>query len=65
MEIKVDETLDLEGSRVPAWAWIVVALAAVAAYALTLENGVVLRAGAEVLHELFHDTRHLLGVPCH
>ncbi len=63
METK--ETLDLERTRVPVWAWLVMALAVIAAYALTLENGVVLRAGAEVLHELFHDTRHLLGVPCH
>lgn len=63
--MEMEETLDLERTRLPAWAWLVMALAAVATYALTLENGVVLRAGAEVLHELFHDTRHLLGVPCH
>ncbi|MDQ2826266.1 MAG: CbtB-domain containing protein, partial [Actinomycetota bacterium] len=31
----------------------------------TLENGTTLRAGATVVHELFHDGRHFLGVPCH
>ncbi len=63
--MEIEETVDLERTRLPAWGWLVMAVAVAAAYALTLENGVVLRAGAEVLHELFHDTRHLLGVPCH
>ncbi len=63
--MEMEETVELESTRLPAWAWLVMALAVAAAHALTLENGVVLRAGAEVLHELFHDTRHLLGVPCH
>jgi hypothetical protein len=52
-------------ARVPAWTWLVVTLALAAAYALTLENGAVLQAGGATLHELFHDGRHLLGVPCH
>ena len=50
---------------VPAWAWLVLALALATIYALTMENGATLRAGATVLHELFHDGRHVLGVPCH
>lgn len=50
---------------VPLWAWLVAAMAVVALYALTLENGLVLRAGATTLHELFHDGRHFIGVPCH
>lgn len=50
---------------IPAWAWLVLALALATVYALTLENGATLRAGATVLHELFHDGRHFLGVPCH
>ena len=50
---------------VPAWAWLVLALALATIYALTMENGATLRAGATVVHELFHDGRHLLGVPCH
>lgn len=59
------ETVELTRRRVPLWAWLAVALAFLAAYAVTLENGMVLRAGADVVHELFHDGRHFLGFPCH
>jgi putative cobalt transporter subunit CbtB len=54
-----------ERIALPAWTWLVLALALLAVYALTLENGATLRSGATVLHELFHDGRHFLGVPCH
>jgi len=52
--------------RVPAWAWLVAALA-LATYVLLLQdNGTVLtHAQAMYLHELTHDARHALGVPCH
>lgn len=50
---------------VPTWVWLVMALALAALYTLTLENGVVLSAGATTVHEFFHDGRHFLGVPCH
>ena len=55
------------GERIalPAWAWLVMAMALATVYALTMENGATLQAGATVLHELFHDGRHMLGVPCH
>ena len=49
----------------PAWAWLVMAMALATVYALTMENGATLQAGATVVHELFHDGRHMLGVPCH
>ncbi len=55
----------VERIAIPAWAWLVLALAVATVYALTMENGATLRAGATVLHELFHDGRHFLGVPCH
>ncbi len=55
----------VERIAIPAWAWLVVAVALATVYALTMENGATLRAGANVLHELFHDGRHFLGVPCH
>ena len=55
----------LERIAIPAWAWLILALALATVYALTLENGATLRAGATVLHEFFHDGRHFLGVPCH
>ena len=64
METTVDRPT-VEKIAVPAWAWLVLALALATVYALTMENGATLRAGATVLHELFHDGRHFLGVPCH
>ena len=54
-----------ERIALPAWAWLVLAMALATVYALTMENGATLQAGATVLHELFHDGRHMLGVPCH
>ncbi len=61
----MDDTVAVERIRVPAWAILAVGLAAFAIYALTLENGLLLGAHAERLHELFHDARHFVGVPCH
>ncbi|MGI9080132.1 MAG: CbtB domain-containing protein [Acidimicrobiales bacterium] len=63
--MQLESTADLIRRRVPVWSWLVVALALVAVYALTLENGATLSSGATVIHELFHDGRHFLGVPCH
>jgi hypothetical protein len=52
--------------RVPAWAWALAALALFSLYVLSQENGALLSAsGAQYLHELTHDGRHALGVPCH
>jgi hypothetical protein len=51
--------------RVPPAAWVAVAVAVVLVYAVLQENGAVLAQSWETLHELFHDGRHLLGVPCH
>ena len=58
-------TSSAERIALPAWAWLVMAMALATVYALTMENGAPLQAGATVLHELFHDGRHMLGVPCH
>lgn len=58
--------LTIDRAEVPAWAWLVVALAAIALYVMTQENGFLLNgAAAERIHEFFHDGRHFLGVPCH
>ena len=54
-----------ERIAVPGWAWLVVALALVVVYAMSLDNGATVKAGATVLHEFFHDGRHFLAVPCH
>ena len=52
--------------RVPLWAWPLLALAVFTLYVLSHENGALLSApAAEILHELTHDARHALGVPCH
>lgn len=51
---------------VPTWAWALVAVALLAMYVLLQENGALLTADqAAYLHELTHDARHALGVPCH
>ncbi|MEV4376252.1 CbtB-domain containing protein [Streptosporangium sp. NPDC049644] len=45
--------------------WLVaVPLLLLVAYLVTFDQGVVSQAG-DYLHELMHDGRHLLGVPCH
>jgi hypothetical protein len=52
--------------HVPVWAWSIVAVAVFALYLFSQENGALLTAGAaEYLHEVTHDARHALGVPCH
>ena len=52
--------------RVPTWAWLLLAFALFTIYFLSQENGALLSApAAEMLHELTHDARHALGVPCH
>ena len=52
----------------PTWAWMVMALALGMLYTVTLDNGFLsshVASSGMYLHELFHDGRHLLGVPCH
>ena len=61
----LEEHAAVQPLHVPVWAWAVVAFAAFAFYALAMENGALLAAKAETLHELFHDARHFMGVPCH
>ena len=52
--------------RVPVWAWLLLAFAVFTLYFLSQENGALLSApAAQMLHELTHDARHALGVPCH
>ena len=65
METTTAEPFAAEPVAVPAWAWLVLALALATVYAMAMENGATLKAGATVLHELFHDGRHFLAVPCH
>jgi hypothetical protein len=45
-------------------ALVVAALLLVAVYLVTLDQGQLSQAGT-LLHDLMHDGRHVLGVPCH
>jgi len=52
----------------PAWVWLAAALALALFWTVLMEGGVVSTAVGQsgpFLHELFHDGRHLVGVPCH
>jgi hypothetical protein len=54
--------------KIPTWAWLALALALCTLYAVTFDNGFLssrVTSSSMFLHELFHDGRHLLGVPCH
>lgn len=61
----MDNQLTVERLHVPAWTWLLAAVATFALYLLALDNGLVLAQAAEVVHELVHDARHFVGVPCH
>ncbi len=53
---------------VPRWTWALFAAAVAVLWLVTMEGSAVSQAvggTATFLHELFHDGRHLLGVPCH
>ncbi len=54
--------------KMPAWAWPAMAFAVATLYAVAFDNGLLsssVSTSSMFLHELFHDGRHLLGVPCH
>ena len=63
--ITLEETYDVQPVAVPVWAWLVAAMCIFAVYLLAMENGAVLARGATRVHELFHDARHFIAVPCH
>jgi hypothetical protein len=52
----------------PAWTWLIMGLALGLLYAVTFDGGLLstrVASSGMFLHELFHDGRHLFGVPCH
>lgn len=51
--------------RIPDAVWVVFAFAILGLFMVTLDNGQLLRSSASTMHELMHDGRHMLGVPCH
>ncbi|MEU7244345.1 CbtB domain-containing protein [Streptomyces sparsogenes] len=42
-----------------------VVLALIALYAVFIDNGSLISATGDYLHEFSHDGRHLFGAPCH
>jgi len=61
-------SIDQVALPIPPWALPTLVMAAVLFWVVTMEGGMVSHALGQTgmfLHELFHDGRHLLGVPCH
>jgi len=57
---------------IPLWTWLVMALLLLLVFAVGFDQGQLLQpllgkaaVTGNYLHELFHDGRHLLAVPCH
>jgi hypothetical protein len=50
--------------RLRPWLLLAVPLLLLVAYLVLMDNGAISQTGT-FLHELMHDGRHLLGVPCH
>ena len=53
---------------IPRWGWALLFAAVGVLYLVTFEGGAVSHAVGQAggfFHEMFHDGRHLLGVPCH
>lgn len=40
-------------------------IAVIALYAVFMDNGTIISATGDYLHEFSHDGRHLFGAPCH
>lgn len=65
MEGGDDLDQSIERIHIPLWVWLLIATAAFVIYLAGYDNGTALRGAASTVHELFHDGRHFLGVPCH
>ncbi|MEU1389189.1 MULTISPECIES: CbtB domain-containing protein [unclassified Nonomuraea] len=50
--------------RLRPWLLLAVPVLLLVAYLVLMDNGAISQTGT-FLHELMHDGRHLLGVPCH
>lgn len=55
----------VEALPIPWTLWFAAIVSVVLAYLLVSENGALLAENWVYLHELAHDGRHVLGVPCH
>lgn len=55
-------------ARIPRSAWVVLLVAIALMWVVAFEGGAISQVvgrSSLYLHELFHDGRHLFGVPCH
>lgn len=63
------QTIPARPSRtLPVWAPLAAVVALALLWMVTFETGQIMSAlgvSSMFMHELFHDGRHLLGVPCH
>ena len=64
MAVAILPTQDAAAIEIPRWSWMVLVFALLGSYLMLQENGL-LTSQWMVAHELFHDSRHALGFPCH
>lgn len=50
---------------VPWWAWALVVYGLAVLFVILQDNGQAFVLSADDLHDVFHDARHALGLPCH
>jgi Probable cobalt transporter subunit (CbtB) len=68
MESSMTATTIDRRTGIPNWSVLLLTMAVAVLWIVTFEGGAVsqgLGQAGSFLHELFHDGRHLLGVPCH
>ena len=56
---------EVQPVHIPLQLWLMMIGAGLVMFMMLNDNALLLRSGAGMAHELFHDGRHLLGVPCH
>ncbi|MFD9906091.1 CbtB-domain containing protein [Streptomyces sp. NPDC059063] len=63
------DTAAVQSATIQARDWLIAAGAALVAlivlYAVFMDNGSLISATGDYLHEFAHDGRHLFGAPCH
>ncbi len=65
MSMNAADTQSVEAIQIPAVAWVAGFVGIAVLYLMLQENGALLANSWQLLHELFHDGRHAIGVPCH
>ncbi|GII00055.1 CbtB domain-containing protein [Planobispora takensis] len=63
-QISAPHSRPVPWSSLTGWMLLAVPALLLLAYLVTFDQGAISQAG-NYLHELMHDGRHLLGVPCH